>query len=213
LAGALTYRLDVYLLAFFLAPEQVAYYAIATALAEIAWYIPDTVGLVLFPRLSHMPHQEIHTITARVCRSTVSLTLIVVLVIGSVSWFFVPFIYGAAYKASVAPLLILLPGIVIMGIYKVLTRNYSSIDRQQVSIAAAFTALALSLGLNLLLIPLWGVSGAALASTLGYTAAGLMMMVAFRRDSGLSYSDMLLPRISEITGHLRWARSNLLDLI
>jgi O-antigen/teichoic acid export membrane protein len=203
----------VYLLAFFLAPEQVAYYAIATALAEVAWYLPDTVGVVLFPRLSRMPHEEIHTITARVCRSTVGLTLIMVVVLGGVSWFFVPFAYGEAYAASVVPLLILLPGIVVMGIYKVLTRNYSSRDRQQVSIAAAFTALALNIGLNLVLIPLWGVPGAAVASTMGYIAAGVIMLFAFRRDSGLALSEVLLPRISELTGHLRWARSALLDLI
>jgi O-antigen/teichoic acid export membrane protein len=213
LAGALTYRLDVFLLAFFLSPEQVAYYAIATAVAEVAWHIPDTVGVVLFPRLSNTPVEQIHAITARVLRNTLAALLLVIAAMAGVSWFLVPFIYGAAYTASVLPLLILLPGILVMGIYKVIGRNYSSQDRQQVTILAAFLALGLNLGLNLILIPLWGVTGAALASTFGYSAAGLVMLAVFRRDTGFGWSELLLPRLSEITGHLRWARAALLERI
>jgi O-antigen/teichoic acid export membrane protein len=213
LAGALTYRLDVYLLAFFLSPEQVAYYAIATALAEVAWYIPDTVGVVLFPRLSNTPLEEIHAVTARVLRTTLAVVLVVTAGMASVSWFLVPFIYGAAYAASVVPLLILLPGIVVMGIYKVVTRNFSSRDRQQVSILAAFLALSMNVALNVVLIPIWGVSGAALASTLAYSSAGLIMLFAFQRESQLPWSEILLPRVSELTGHLRWARAAFMERI
>jgi len=50
LVGSLNYRLDVYILAFFLTPKQVAFYGVATSLAEVAWYIPNSVGVVLFPR-------------------------------------------------------------------------------------------------------------------------------------------------------------------
>ena len=209
LAGALTYRLDVYLLAFFLAPEQVAFYAVATALAEVAWYIPDTVGVVLFPRLSNAPVEEVYAITARVCRNAIFITVIVVLVMAGLSWFLVPLIYGAAYVSSVQPLLILLPGIVFMGIYKVLTRNYSSRNRQQVSIVAAVTALIINVILNLILIPRWGVAGAALASTLGYTSAGLTLLAFFIKDSGFSWTEVLLPKGAELLGHVQWAKSAL----
>jgi O-antigen/teichoic acid export membrane protein len=204
-SGALNYRLDIYLLTLFLNPEQVAYYAIATTVAEVAWYIPDTVGVVLFPRLANTPLDQINQITARVCRSTVALTGMIAAGIGAAAWLLVPIIYGHEYSASVLPLLILLPGIVFMGVYKVLTRNYSSRDRQQVSIFAAGSALILNVVLNLALIPLWGPSGAALASTVAYTAAGLLMLAVFRRDSGFSVREILLPNYIELYGHWQWA--------
>jgi O-antigen/teichoic acid export membrane protein len=206
LAGALNYRLDIYLLALLLDPTQVAYYAIATAVAEIAWYIPDTIGVVLFPRLSNTPLDQIHAITARVCRTTVALTGLVVLAIAAMGWILIPLFYGQAYSASVLPLLILLPGIVLMGIYKVLTRNYSSRDRQQVSIVAAAAALSLNIGLNLILIPTWGTAGAALASTFAYTSAGLIMLAVFTRDSGMAFREVVFPRGAELSSHWRWAR-------
>jgi O-antigen/teichoic acid export membrane protein len=210
-AGALNYRLDIYLLAFFMAPEQVAYYAIATAVAEVAWLAPNTIGLVLTPRLSNAPLEEVHAITARVCRNTLFLTLGVVVLLGAVSWFLIPVFYGVAYSASVIPLLVLLPGIVFMAVYKVLTRNYTSRDRQQVTIVAAFTGLLINVGLNLVFIPIWGVVGAAFASTISYTVAGLLLLGFFLRESRLSWQEALLPKRNELQGHYKWARMVLLN--
>jgi O-antigen/teichoic acid export membrane protein len=207
LFGALNYRLDIYLLAFFLAPEQVAFYAIAVSVAEVAWYIPNTVGLVLFPRLSNAPLEEIHAITARVCRSTVAATFMIVVLIGTAGWLLVPAIYGAPYQASVLPLLILMPGVIFMAIYKVLTRNFTSRDRQQVSILAAFLAMLTNIGLNLILIPLYGVPGAAFASTLSYSLAGILLLIFFTRETGIAWPEILLPKRAELAGHLRWAKS------
>jgi O-antigen/teichoic acid export membrane protein len=207
LFGALNYRLDIYLLAFFLAPEQVAYYAIAVSVVEVAWYIPNTIGLVLFPRLTNTPVEEVHAITARVCRSTIAATLLFVFVLGMVGWLLVPAVYGSPYQASVAPLLILMPGVVFMAIYKILTRNFTSRDRQQVSILGAFLAMLSNVALNLVFIPLWGVVGAAFSSTLSYSLAGILLLVFFLRETGLSLSEVLLPRRSELAGHLRWAKS------
>jgi O-antigen/teichoic acid export membrane protein len=206
LVGVLNYRLGIFLLAYYLGPEQVAFYAVAAALAEVAWYFPNSVGVVLFPRLSKVPPEEMHRITARVCRDTLTITGIIVVGMLAASWLFVPLVYGAPYRASVLPLLILLPGVISMGIFKVLTRNFTSRNRQQISILASSVALALIISLNLILIPRWGVEGAAFASTIGYTAAGMVLLTFFLRDSKLLWQEVLLPRRSELVGHLYWAK-------
>jgi len=206
LIGNLNYRLDVYLLAFFLAPEQVAFYGVAMSLAEVAWYIPNSVGVVLFPRLSHASLESVHQITAQVCRTTLMMTGTIVGGLFAVSWFLVPLFYGPAYRATVPPLLILLPGVLFMGLYKVLTRNFTSRNRQQVSILAAGAALAINFGLDWILIPSRGGVGAAIASTVGYTVAGVVLLGFFLRDSGLPWQDVLLPRWSELVGHWHWAK-------
>lgn len=209
LVGALNYRLDVYLIAFLLTPKEVAFYGVATSLAEVAWYIPNSVGMVLFPRLSNAPLEQIHHITARVCRNTLAITSLVVVGMLGVSWLLVPLVYGPAYCATVPPLLVLLPGVMAMGVYKVLTRDFTSRNRQQVSILASGLALALNVGLDLLLIRRWGVAGAATASTVGYTAAGAVLLASFLRDSKLDWREVLLPKWDELVGHLHWAKAGL----
>ena len=209
LFGALNYRLDVYLLAFFLAPAQVAFYGVATSLAEIAWYVPDSVGMVLYPRLSQSEEQDIDQITARVCRTTIAITAMIVLGLFATGWFIVPLIYGQAYAAVIPPLLALLPGIIVMALYKVLTRSFTSRDRQEISIFAASVALLFNIGLNLILIPRWGVVGAGVSSTVSYSLAGFILLFFFLRASELSWRDVLFPRGKELLGHLQWAKETL----
>ena len=213
LVGTLNYRLDVYLLAFLLSPKEVAFYGVATSLAEVAWYIPNSVGLVLFPRLSNAPLEQVHQITAKVCRNTLGITGALVVGMLGMSRLLVPLVYGPAYRATVPPLLILLPGVIAMGVYKVLTRDFSSRNRQQVSILASSVALTLNVGLDLLLIRPWGIVGAATASTVGYTAAGAVLLIFFLRDSKLDWREVLLPRWDELVGHWHWVKVSFWNLV
>lgn len=48
-------------------------------------------------------------------------------------------------------------------------------------------ATALKIGLNLLLIPLWGIEGAAVAAVVAYGTAALLNMAVLRRQTGIDY--------------------------
>jgi O-antigen/teichoic acid export membrane protein len=198
LVGHLTYRLDVYLLALFLMPSQIAFYTVATSIAELAWYIPDSVGTVLFPRLSLTTLEEIHPLTAEVARHTLFITFLFTSGLGVIGWFAVPLFYGEPYRPAIAPLMILLPGILTMAVYKVLTRNFSSRNRQQVSILASMIALVVNVGLNVWLIPQMGIVGAAFSSLVAYSAAGSILLIAFCRDSGLTPHQVLFIQRSDL---------------
>ncbi len=194
----LTYRLDLYLVAFFLPPQDIAFYGIATSIAEMVWYIPNSVGLVLFPKLSAADESRVHQITAEICRHTLAVTALagaVTLVLGLLG---IPLLYGEQYTPATTPLVFLLPGTMLMTLYKVLVRNFSSRNRQQVSILAAIVGLGLNAVLDWLLIPHLGIVGAALGSTLAYAGAGLSLLWAFRRESGLRWSESLWLRRSDL---------------
>ena len=194
LVGHLDYRLDIYLLAAFLDPRDVAFYSIAVSIAELSWYIPNSVGLVLFPKLSNEAVDRIHVLTAEVCRHTFAITLVVTAGVVAVGTIAIPLLYGTEYRPAIAPLLALGPGIVAMSLYKVLTRNFSSRDRQQVSAIIALVGLAFNVALDLLLIPRMGTTGAALASSCAYGVMGVALLMAFQRESRLTWGEIARPR-------------------
>ena len=198
LVGHLAYRLDVYIVALFLSPRDVAFYGIATSIAELSWYIPNSVGIVLFPKLSNEPDERIHPLTAEVCRHTLLITFLATVGVVLAGVVGIPLLYGADYAPAIAPLVALGPGVVAMGLYKVLTRNFSSRNRQQVSMSIAVVGLALNVGLDALLIPRLATAGAALASSCAYSVMGVALLFAFRRESGLSWRDILLPRRTDL---------------
>lgn len=202
LVGHLAYRLDIYLVALFLSPGDVAFYAVATSVAELSWYIPNSVGIVLFPKLSNEPEDRIHPLTAEVCRHTFVVTSLVtvgVIIAGVIG---IPLLYGADYVPAIAPLVALGPGIVAMSLYKVLTRNFSSRDRQQVSVLIAVVGLTLNVVLDALLIPRLATVGAALASSCAYSAMGLALLLAFRWESRLSWREILQPRRDDLVRYV-----------
>lgn len=207
LVGHLHYRLDVYLLALFLPPAQVAFYTVATSVAEFAFYIPDSVGTVLFPKLSAEPDERIHDLTAEVCRHTFLITGVVSAGILIIGWLAIPLFYGEAYRAAIVPFLILMPGILAMAVYKVLTRNFTSRNQQQIPVIIAVTALVLNAGLNLFLIPRLGISGAALASLLSYTALAVVLLYVFKRRTGIPIRQVLVLQKSDLERYAQvWAR-------
>jgi O-antigen/teichoic acid export membrane protein len=202
LAATLHFRIDQYMIAAFLDPTQVGLYAIAVNLTNLLLKLPDATGTVLYPRLAGAGERDAHAQTSAVCRHTifiVALAAVVYLVGGR--WV-VQLLYGEAYMGAVQPMLLMLPGVVMLSLYLLLTRNFTSRNRQQVNIVAAAAALGINVALNWLLIPRLGIAGAAISHAISYSTAALILLVMFVRESGHSVADTLLMRPAELSGYV-----------
>ena len=207
LAATLHLRIDQYLIAYLLkSPGEVAYYAIGVNLVSLLLKIPDATGTVLFPRLAASEQRDAHLATTRVCRNTLFLTALGVAVMAIVGPIGIPLLYGHKFDHAIRPMLILLPGTLMMALYQILTRSFTSHAKQEVNIVAAVTALCLNVGLNLILIPRFGISGAAMANGLSYGTASMILLVMFVRESGHSVRETLLVRRSDLHDLARAAR-------
>jgi O-antigen/teichoic acid export membrane protein len=205
LAATLHLRIDQYMIGMFLDPAQVGLYAIAVNLGNLLLKVPDAAGTVLFPRLAEAAEADAHAATSRVCRHTLFVTTAMALGLALFGGLAVRILYGARYMGAVPPLLLMLPGVVMISLYLLLTRNFTSRNRQGVNIAAAATALTINVALNCVLIPRWGIAGAALASTASYSAAALILLFVFVRESGYTVTETVLVRPAEIGGYVRLA--------
>jgi O-antigen/teichoic acid export membrane protein len=206
LASTLHFRVDQYMIAMFLDPTQVGLYAVAVNLTNLLLKVPDATGTVLYPRIAGARDGDAHAETSAVCRHTLFVMVIAGLgyVVGGP--FAIRLLYGRAYVDAIPALLLMLPGIVMISLYLLLTRNFTSRNRQQVNIVAAVAALAINVGLNCVLIPRWGISGAAISTTVSYSIAALILLVMFVRESGYSVAQTVLVGRAEIGGYVRRAR-------
>jgi O-antigen/teichoic acid export membrane protein len=192
LAIHLLYRADLYLLALFRSAEEVACYAIATSLVRVIWYVPDSVGLVLFPRLARIAGSNGRRFTAVVCRWTLLVTTGAALALAAMGGLLVPFLYGAAYSAAARPMLILLPGAVVITVYKVVVRDFISRDSQKMPVLTAVLGLAVNVVLNLALIPKFGTVGSAFAATLSYSVTTGTLLLSFLNESRVRWREVVL---------------------
>jgi O-antigen/teichoic acid export membrane protein len=203
IAAHFHFKADIYLIAYFTAPTEVAFYTIAARLAEHIMLVPQSLGLVLFPRLAGSDVDRAHALTASACRQTIVMTGGSALVLATLGRWLITTWYGEAYEPAATPLAYICTGIVMMSLYVLLSRNFTSRNKQAVNIFAAYVALLGNISLNLVLIPRYGITGAAISTAISYSTASLLLLVVFLRDSGLGLREVLLVKRTDI---VRWRR-------
>jgi O-antigen/teichoic acid export membrane protein len=198
LAAHLHYRIDLYLIALLLTPEQVAFYSIAVNMTHPILQIPDAIGTVIFPKLAGSSDEAAHERTAVTCRHTLFATLIAAIVYAGVGSQVMVLFYGERYAPAIPPMFMMLPGIIMISLYQILSRNFTSRNRQQVNIVAAGVALAVNATANLLLIPRFGIVGAALSTAISYSLAAGILLTMFVRDSGRTVRQTVLVGLDDL---------------
>lgn len=198
IASHFHFRADLYLVAYYLDPKQVAFYSIAVRMAELMMNFPQTLGMVMFPQLASSDVARGHWMTAIACRQTLGMTLVCAFVLIALGKLLIVTWYGAAYAPAAAPLAYVAGGIVAMSLYVLLSRNFTSRNRQVVNIFSAYLALGGNLALNFILIPRQGIVGAALATFVSYSAASLILLLLFLRESRMKWYDVLVVKPSDL---------------
>ena len=190
--GLLNYRLDMILISFFMGVTFVGYYSVAVGLVEALWYFPGAVGTVLFARTSGLTTEEANESTPRICRNSIFLTFLAAILLFGLGKTIITLFFGASFLPALKPLWILLPGVVFFTLSKVLGNELNGRGKPIIGTIAAAVSLGVNIPLNLLLIPIWGISGAAFASTISYSLDGLIILIAFLRISQNSLFDTLI---------------------
>ncbi|MBN1352858.1 polysaccharide biosynthesis C-terminal domain-containing protein [candidate division KSB1 bacterium] len=191
----LNYRLGMFLILYFLDETALAFYSISILLAEKIWLIPNAIGTVLFPKISSGTTSRQFTPT--VCRISLLLTICAALALALICQPLILFVFPAEYIASVVPLLWLLPGVVMLGIPKILTADLAGRGKPIYATISMSITVVLNIGLNIILIPKMNISGAALASTLSYAASAILISLFFIRETGTKFSELFIPHKSD----------------
>ncbi len=201
----LNYRLDLFILAGVAGAAQTGQYAIAVAVTSVVWLLPQSLSDVLFPRVAKLSANTLEDVEEqRAFAETKSLrhTVIVVvlssaLVALALQLLVVP-VYGAAFQPAVDIGFILLPGVALIGIGGTLSATIVGRGRPGYSLIAAVIVTPVTIALYLIMIPSLHATGAALASTISYTASFLLAALFYRRATGHSLARRLVPTRSEL---------------
>jgi O-antigen/teichoic acid export membrane protein len=203
----LNYRLDSYLVLLLVNASGVGLYAVGVALSEGMWLIANSVSVVLLVNLTSGDDANAARMTPIVCRNTLLVTAAGSIVAAGLSPFAVPLIFGDAFDDAVLPFLWLLPGTVALAGTKILAAYVFSRGRPLINAQIAFATLVVTVTADLLLIPPFEVAGAAAASSFAYCCSLALSAVAYRRLSGGSITDALLPRRSDAPYYIEGAHA------
>jgi len=178
----LNYRIDILLLQKFSTMEEVGYYSLGVSIAEKLWQLPLAIGVVLMSRTVNTADQDaINKTTARLVRVSFIAGLIASVALYLLSPWLLPAIWGDKFQPSVVIIQYILPGILFISIYRVLSSRLAGIGKPQVSIYVFLPALVINILLNLWWIPRYGAFGAVLATNVSYTLGTLAYIFVYSK--------------------------------
>jgi O-antigen/teichoic acid export membrane protein len=192
-----SYRLDLFIVNATAGLGAAGIYSVATLLAEAVWYIPNAVGLVLAPRVAATVEGEDDEATAAICRATVLLSVAGAAAIAVLAPLLVLVLFGDSFLSAVVPLWVLLPGVIALGLDKPIASYQLGRGRPQISLYVALIATPITIAAYVLLIPAYGIVGAAAGSTISYIATTAIDVFFLHRVSPLRLRNIVIPHRSD----------------
>jgi O-antigen/teichoic acid export membrane protein len=165
-------RLDFYFINYFKGVKELGLYSIATAVGESLYLIPYAIGRMWFPRVAkNQAGKKEKTFQILLVTFIISsLTGIILIATGKL---LLTFMFGEKFEGSYIPLIILIPGIISLGLSSVIASYFHGIGKPQWGTLMSVISISFTIILDFLLIPVYGIKGAAIASSIAYTISFL----------------------------------------
>ena len=202
---AANHRLDVFFVAYFVGPAAVGYYAVGFGIAELLWELPLALGTVLFPKGAALDARSNSRIAASICRRTLFLTAMGIIVLLALGRFVVLVLYGSEFLPSLTAFYILLPSALFYTIHKVLGSSLAGQGVPQATLYGGMLSVPVMVALNVILLPRVGIAGAAIASDVAYAINAAVILFIFWRVARLPLRETLLVTRADLSESLRTA--------
>lgn len=200
----INYRADVFILQAYVPLRSIGEYVVASLVAELALTGGSALSTSVNALVANYEGEERQTTTiAASLRHGIILTGVVIVGLAVFGGVAIELAFGSSYDGAVEPMYILLPGMLFLGMGSVVTGNLRGIARPGVSSIIAGATMVITIALDFLFIPKWGINGAALASTIAYTFHGTTCVLVLGRVTGIPLRDMIVPTAADGRAYLR----------
>ncbi len=187
---------DIMLIGYFLSAEDVGYYGIAISASALFLLIPQAIQRITYPATSEYwsqnKHQSLSILIDKSMKYSACILLPLGLGVGFFSRELITGIFGQEFLYAALPLCVLLIARVIRGSTIVpVGASFAGVGRPDIPLKLSGISAGANVGLNILLIPPFGILGAAIATT-----TSLLLGTAI----GLS----LIPKILKVRVDIKW---------
>jgi O-antigen/teichoic acid export membrane protein len=201
------YRFDLMYMTPLVSKKEIGIYSVAQSLSELIWAIPNSVALVLLPRIVNMSLEAKRVVYLRLCRH-ISTVMVGVVVLGYLTaGFLVPLVYSKDYIGSIFPFKLLLVGTFFMTYSKILGNAVSAFGVPEKNIYSNAAGSLTNIAINIVLIPQYGIIGAAVAGSISYSVSGFVSIIVFMRMNPgcVRLRDMLIVNRKDVSAIARMA--------
>jgi len=200
----LNYRLDIFIVSFFIGTTGVGLYLLAVTIAQLVWLLSTAFSTALFPSIATSTNNDPENAkrSARITRLVLLTSFISAIGIVCLSPF-IPILFGEKFRGSILPLLWILPGIVMFSIVNILASFFAGIGKPKINFYVSFIGVIFTITLDFLLIPRWGIVGASITSSISYSFSALLTLAIFIKTTTIPLHEILIANSEDIRIVLR----------
>jgi O-antigen/teichoic acid export membrane protein len=199
----LNLRIDLLLVGAVLDARRAGLYSLAVVLAELVGIATATVASSALQGQTELEERAAIRYTLDVVRQSLAAAVLLSVLVAAFAYPFVVVVYGATWRGSVLPFVILLVALLALVIEAPIRSLLLRVGRPRSISAAAFGAMLVNVALNLALLPVLGIAGAALASLVSYwLVAALMVWLLGRRTEEAVVASLVRPQPGDLVGTL-----------
>jgi O-antigen/teichoic acid export membrane protein len=193
-------RVDIYLLAWLVPSPSapIGLYSMAVTMASLVFFLPNAVSTLFFPHVAGSARDDSDRQVAMVARVTLLVTAAVAVALAPFATVLINLLLPA-FVGSLPSLYVMLPAVVALSLTKVLSSYVAGLGLSGWTSVVNVGALVLNIVANLILIPLFGIVGAAAASLISYGLSAIAFTAMATRLSGTSWLAFWVPRRSDLS--------------
>ncbi|HEX7498553.1 MAG TPA: polysaccharide biosynthesis C-terminal domain-containing protein [Candidatus Limnocylindrales bacterium] len=192
-------RADTYILQALLvnSTRAVGLYATAVTMAELVFYVPDSISSLFLPRVAGSTTEDANRMLGRVARLSTLITVGIAVTLVPVAFIGINLVLPR-YVDCLPAFCVLLPAVVSLSLAKIMTSYVVGRGHPGWVSIANVVALVMNVTLNLILIPRFGIVGASLSSLVSYTAHAVMTLAIASRLSRQGPLSLFIPGRAEV---------------
>lgn len=195
----LNYRVSILILQRYVSHSDIGQFNLGVSIATLIWMIPDAIGMVTF---SHSTGASDANRFAQTTTQIMRLTLLVcgfcALCIGVFCKPLVALLFGSEYLPSVPVIRAMLPGCLAAVVFKVLNADLAGRGYPLAAMWVYLGALGANVLGSVMLIPLCGTTGAAIASSISYVSGAAVYALVYARMSDMKLIRMFYQPLSDL---------------
>lgn len=180
------------LLAFLATQTELGLFAAASALTFSILMVPQSVEVTLLPRIAGDEAGR-PLLVARVARISMMVTATIVILVVAVSEPLVRILLSPEFMGAVPLIRWLAIGVVIQGFGSILMSFFRGNNYPHICSWAVWTGLTVNAIGIFVLYPIIGVSGAAIAMSIGFAGRAVVLVVSFCRVNDIGFLDLVRP--------------------
>ena len=178
-------RFDFLLLGALAGPAVLGIYAIASKVAELMRLVPTAINYVSYPRFARLDQATATAEMRRLLPRAAALTLALTPVLAFCA-FALPIVYGQAFRAAIEPAEVIVIGLSVEGAAAIASAYLLGRGRPGLNSIGMGVGTAITVTLDVILIPRYGAMGGAATSAIAYLATTAVLVILATRLAGKS---------------------------